>query len=451
MSSPITPPPRRRPKTIHQFIVLAARASFPINNDRLLARMLEMLSARRIVGDGWVERHELTGLWPNCSRTAQGLEERKRASGMVTNAVENLRKQIDHRLAWMLPHFTIKLESTPPNRATRYRLSLTRCEGPWDYQHDEAPNTLPVSFAYRFKQGAKHVAHVRTWARARPNLQLEIEAVREPPQAEWKPPKHRAAYVKARDGYFQNEVARMKQAGHPELHASDIWGIREVHVSDGEKGSTVRILTERTVYPDLCFLKRHLDELFPALRKQGTYRDWLEMEHEPRASFCPPRDALCVGVLILVKQPEVSVFVAKQRAPGGDGKWEPSAAGAASSSYYHVKDDTPDLKGQVSGVVHREVGLKVNEDKIKWLGFARGLQAGSSSAVLALVEMDLTVKQVLQKFNQRREKDDVEKLVPVPLAKAREWLEQLPIRERGEFLELTLALAAIDQGLAEAL
>lgn len=443
-------PPRRKPKTLHQFLTLAARAQFPSHNNRFLARMLEKLSERRNVGEGWVERGELAALWPGRKQPGGDFEARRRESGKVTNGITNLREHIDHRLAWLLPHFTLKLEASPKDRAARYRLVISRRDEPWDFVGNEAPNTLPVSFAYRFKPGPRHVAQVRYWSLAL-GRRMEIEAVREPPQAEWAPRSHRAAYCLARDRFFALEAERFRQENRGQLHDSHVWGIRDLQVSDGDGSATVRIFTERTAFSDLHFLKRHLDEDFPAMRKQGSYREWLRMEQEPRSGFCPPRDALCVGVMILAKKPRPTVFVAKQHAPDGNGRWEPSAAGAAASHYLQVRDDAPDLNNQVLGVVHREVGLKIEHRHIRWLGFARGLGKCSSTAALAVVELDLSVADVLEKFNRRRERDDVEKLHPLNLAAARDWLETIPAGQRGEFLELLLALVAIDQGLAEAL
>lgn len=408
--------------------------------------MFELLSHRRTAGDGWVQREELCRLWTK--RVIAGTEARKRASSTTTAAIRNLEDQIQRRLAWMLPHFTIKLDSLPRRRATKYRLNIIRREDPWDFKNNEAPNTLPLSFSYRFRGGSRHVVHVRTWDVAKSGLQLEIEAVREPPQAEWNPPTHRLAYYKVRDFFFQTEIVTQKSKGGISLHSGDIWGIRDVTISEGSKGSTVRILTERTTYADLYFLRHNLDQPFPALRKQGTYREWLGMELEPRVGFCAPRDALCVAVMILVTDPVPTIFPAKQKVSG---KWEPSAAGAASSHYYQVNDESPDLKGQVCGVVHREIGLKVQQAQINWLGFARGPDAGSSSAVLAVVELNVSVRDVLQKFGRRPQQADLEVLEPVALEESRVWLDKIPPKERGEFLELTLALTAIQTGFAEAL
>lgn len=448
LSTPVQALPRQKPRSLHDYIVAAANAQFPSHNGRRLARVLALLSARRTVGDGWVTRAELAALWP-VHAPSKEVDDRKRWSGTITNAMSDLKAQITHRLSWTLPHFTIKLEADPPHRAVRYRLNIVRREPPWDFQRDEAPNTLPLTFTYRFKGGPKRVLHVRPWVLAGPQRALEIEAVREPPEAEWTPASLKKQYYQARDDHFSEEATRHAREHLGTLHDGTIWGIKALQITDGAKASTVRILTEKASYADLHFLKRHLDRPFPAMKKAGTYRDWLQVEAEPRSSFCPPRDALCVAVLVMVRDPEVTVFIAKQKKSGGDGPWGPSAAGAANDAYIHVDDDHPDLKNQVSGVVHREIGIKVDTDKITWLGFARGLDAASSSAVLALVESELNVRQVLHKFGKRRMKDDIETLAAVPLAKTRERLDKIPAKDRAEFLELILALAAIDQRLAE--
>jgi hypothetical protein len=449
VSIPTQALPRQKPRSLHDFIVAAAQAQFPPHNGRRLARALTLLSERRTVGDGWVTRNELAALWP-AHIASQEVDDRKRQSGTITNAMNDLKGQIAHRLAWTLPHFTIRLDSDPPHRAVRYRLNIVRREPPWDYQRDEAPNTLPLTFAYRFKGGQRRVIHVRPWALAGPQRSLEIEAVREPPQAEWTPISLGKHYCRARDSHFQAETGRWEKENLGALHDGTIWGIRALNITDGGKASTVRILTEKASYSDLHFLKANLDKPFGAMRKAGTYRDWLQIENEPRGGFCPPRDALCVAVVVIVRDPKPTIFIAKQKNAHGSGRWGPSAAGAANDDYIHVDDDHPDLKNQITGVVHREIGLKVDTDKITWLGFARGLDAGSSSAVLALVESELTVRQVLHKFAKRRLKDDVETIVAVPLDQVRERLEKIPAKERAEFLELILALTAIDQGLAEA-
>ncbi|HWA25964.1 MAG TPA: hypothetical protein VG734_09895 [Lacunisphaera sp.] len=447
MSTPARYPPRQKPACLHDYVVAAANAQFPKQNGRRLARVLELLSSRRTSGDGWVPRSEIAALWPG-NAPKGGLEERKRQSGTITNALADLKQQIERRLAWSLPHFTIKLEADPPRRAHRYRLSITRREAPWDFLRDEAPNTLPLAFSYRLGRGPVQTVAVRPWAVTAPGRTLEIEAVREPPQAEWQPHSHRAAYRRVREAFFEAEIDRHRRAGLVQLHPSALWGIKDVATMDGRHGMTVRVVTEKTCYPDLHFLKRNLDRPFAALRKYGSFRDWLQLESDPRSSFCPPRDALCVDALVVTRRPELTAFLSRQKAPAGQGRWEASAVGAASDAHHNVSDDRPDLRNQVTGVVHREIGLKVDPDLIRWLGFARGLTATSSASVLALVETNLTVAQVLEKFAHRRDRHDVEALLPVKLARMSEWLKTIPPGERGEFLELSLALAAIDYRLA---
>lgn len=439
--------PRHKPRSLHDYLVAAARAQFPPNNDHRLARLFELLSRRRTVNEGWVSRAEIAALWPGGSQT--DLESRKRHSGGLTNAIVDLREQIARRLEWTLPHFTIKVEADPPHRAERYRLSVRRREAPWDFQRDEAPNTLPLNLSYRFGKGTRHVVQVRTWATTvGPHRALEIEAVREPPRAEWQPAPYGPAYRRIRDEFFEAENARLRTLGLRELHASTVWGIKDVQVTEGHHGSAVRIVTEKTSYKDLHFLKRNLDQPFTALRKHGTFRDWLQMEADPRGGFCPPRDALCVDALVMARTPEPTVFVARQKSRNGAGRWEASAVGAASDAHQNVSDERPDLRNQVSGVVHREIGLKIDLDRIRWLGVARGLRSTSSTTVLAFIETDSTPNQILEKFAHRRDRDDVEALTAVRLDRMHDWLKRIPHAERGEFLELTLALAAIDRGVA---
>ncbi len=401
---------------------------------------------KRTVGDGWVSRADLLTLWPG--KPAVDEEAVIRATKKISNTVKRLEKQIARYLTWIFPHLRIEIQRRPAKHASHFRINLQEKGAPWVFGKSEtAGHTLPHHFGYRFHGGVSHKAHVLAWATALPGRMLAVEAVREPPEAEWSPPSHPKAYAKNRDEHFEKERALAKKEGRPDLHDSHIWGIREVEVNAGGSSTSVRITTDRTGYSDLHFLKCHLDQNFGSVHKQ-TYRQWLKLSDDPRGDFCPPRDALCVYVLVLTRKPELTVFFGKQR---WSGKWDVTAAGAACSAHYGVDDENPDIANQVCGVLHKETGLKIKKDAIKWLGVARGVTAGCSTGVLALVPTNDDVPQVLQKFKRRREKHDLEELEAVPLAKAREWLETIPPEKREQFLELSLALAAIDQKLAEAL
>jgi hypothetical protein len=424
-------------------MTLAANSKFPPHDDRRLARIFELLSVHRTIGDGWVAREKIAQFWP-AART-DSLEERRRVCNRVTNAIKNLREQIAQNLSWILPHFIIEVEGFPADRAVRYRLKVERREPAWDFVNDEAPRTLPLRFAFRFSGGKIHSLKMRVWAHATPNHSLQITAVREPADGEWAPPSANNAYKKRRDTYFAERAAAHLKATGQELHAGDIWGIKAAHVTAGESVTRVQIETERTTFPDLVFLKANFDHTFDALSKHTTYRQWLRSDDEPRQGWCAPRDALCVSVMIVTRKPTPTIFVAKQRAGG---MWEATAAGAASSSHVHVDDENPDLEGQVTGVVYREIGLKVAKQEIKWIGFARGIERGNTN-VIAMIEVPFTVQEVLQKFDRRREKDDVEDLKPLPVSEAGGWIENLAPRERGEFLELALGLTAMQFGAAE--
>lgn len=423
--------------------MLAARALFPRHNDGLHYRLLEFLLSRSTAGEGWVSRQEILALWGE--KPARNADAEKHATKRVTNTLSRLEQQIARHLAWVVPHLSLKILRRPPNHASHFRIEIRKKSSPWIFKHNEmVDQPLPTQFVYRFNGGDARTAHVRIWAFATRECSLMIEAVRESPDAEWQASSHIKSYLKARDAFFEKEVARAKKEGRADLHDSDLWGIRDIDINPGEGNATVRITTTRTNYSDLHFLKQHLDTHFPATLKH-TYRQWLKLQSDPRADFCPPRDALCVYVLVFTRKPSLTVFLAKQKHTG---KWEASAAGAACSTHYNVADHTPDLLNQVCGVLHKETGLKTSKEEVRWLGLARGVTGNCSTSVLALVETKDDVAQVLHRFKRRREKDDVEELKNVSLVKAQTWLDTIPPEQRGEFLELSLALAAIDQKLA---
>jgi hypothetical protein len=55
----------------------------------------------------------------------------------------------------------------------------------------------------------------------------------------------------------------------------------------------------------------------------------------------------------------------------------------------------------------------------------------------------------MEDFASRKERDDLETLMPVRFKDVPGWLSKLPHNERAEFLEVGLALAAAHYGLAQ--
>jgi hypothetical protein len=277
-----------------------------------------------------------------------------------------------------------------------------------------------------------------------------VKAVREPPRATWSPPSHAKEYFRERNLFFNARSEAAKNAGGTKLHPGELWGIKELRLSEGTEGTSLRLITTRITYPDFLFLSANLDVNFPNLRKTTTYRQWLDIDPNPHDEFCAPRDALCVSVVLVCQKPKLSAFVARQCARRADGSaiWETSAAGAASSSQLHYLEEHPDLEAQVQSVVLRETGVQFDPKSIRWLGFARSAMPGNSSAI-ALVELPQAVPEVVRRFRDRREHEDVDELFAVELAKAQDWLQSTPQKERGEFLELALALTGIRYGVAQ--
>jgi hypothetical protein len=250
--------------------------------------------------------------------------------------------------------------------------------------------------------------------------------------------------MSVREQFFEERSQEQVATGRQALHPGELWGVREVEVSEGERATSLRIMAERIMFQDYLLVRTMLDKPFVGLKKDRTYREWLGLDLDPREDFCPPRDALCVAVILVTTKPKPVLYVTKQKPRLADGRtpWDLSAVGAASSSQLHVVEERPDLGKQVQSVVLREIGVKFEPTAIHWLAFARSLSAGNSS-VIALVESQLTSVQVENNFRTRRERDDVEQLLPIKVAEAIAWLEKVPESERGELLELGIALTAI--------
>ncbi len=367
-------------------------------------------------------------------------ESRRRLANAVTNGLAEFRRHLT-KLNWAAPHYTLLLEGDAPLRPIRFRLRLERRCAPWDFIGGEAPHTETSSFTYAFNEMPNVTLKAQVWRAYRGEHRLEIEAFRESAQAQWHPPSHAAAYRRLRDRFFEKESAAAVLAGGTRLHAGELWGIKDIHRSEADGVTTLRISTTRILFEDYLFLRRHIDVLFTGPRKEGTFREWLNFHGSSEDHFCPPRDALCVSVALVSPGTDPILYIGKQRVSGAVGRWELSAAGAASSSQIVQEERKPDLHLQVQTVALRETGLRFEAQGVQWLGFARSIKSGDSS-VIALVELDKTQTQVQRAFDRRRETGDLLELVPVKLSQLAQWLQGIPSAERGSLFEVGLALVA---------
>lgn len=434
--------PKHRPKSLHAYLMMAAKAHFPKNNNGLLATMFKLLSQKRVVGEGWVERAELAALWSQNGRSGRC------TSSVLTKAIENLRQQLAGKLSWTLPHFSMSIEGSPLGRATRYRLKIERRERPWDFLGKEAPHTIPTTFWYRCGSGRRRAIQALVWAHVEPNREFEILADRETPNARWVPPSHPIQYYLERNTYFEEQSAKRKQICGRGLRHGDLWGITSVQVNRDRSSTVVRISTTRTAYQDLVFLKNKAGEFFSALPKNRTYGEWLDMGDEPRDTFCPPRDAMCVAVLLVTEKPTRTVFLAKPKhAMISCPPWNVTADGAAASSNVNILEQKPDLPHQAKEVLFRETGVQADEQQIVWLGFARPAQNGDSS-VVAMIRSEYSVDEILQKFEHRPFTDDLECIKPLLIEDVPQWLDSTTQEPRTHLLELSLVWMLFRYGLA---
>lgn len=386
-SAAIPKVPRDKPKTLGRFLVLAAQAFFPINNERRLQRILALLIERHAAGK-WLSRIELWSFWGVRPTSLREPEDRRRLGNSITNGLSELRRHLA-QLAWTVPNFHIELVEEVERSGARYRLKIARRCEPWDFNDKEAPHAEASDFCYRFT-GAPDVRSIpaQVWRAPKLDQQLRIVAERISATATWRPPSHGAAYEKLRDACFEAAKQRAAKFGR-KLHPGDLWGIRDVQDEHVDGASTVRLTTTRITYADNLYVRSCLHSEFPPLKKSRTVKDWLGIDPSWDGNFCPPRDALCVSVALVTKRGGLTVYMSKQRTDDASLKWELTAQGAASSSNLLTKEESPDISEQVRTVVLRETGVRFEAGQITWLGFARSKKNGDSS-VIALVELDST-------------------------------------------------------------
>ena len=406
-----------------------------------MLRILECFCRHRSDGRTWVPREELAGFWPKPKKSDSS--HRIRLSQTISKAMREFEAQLQ-TLSWVVPNFTVRLESFPEGRAERYRLVLRKRSNPWDFT-ERSQLTSDLNFSYAFEGGLVCDLPVQVWRARKTDAHFEIEAVRETVTSEWRPPSQAKAYFAARDHFFAKVSAAARQQGR-ELHAGELWGIKDVRVAREDQSTAVHLATTRISYSDYLFLSNQFEQPFLALKKQQTYREWLKLESELGEAFCPARDALCVAVALVSKAPERRLYFGRQRRTE---IWELTAAGAASSTEVVYVEDKPDLKSQILQVVARETGIKfkAGELDVAWLGFARSRESRDSS-VIALVQLDQTDAQIMRTFARRQDKRDLDRIEGVILTEVAAWLVKIPPEKRGALLEVGVALVAMHFGLA---
>ncbi len=439
--------PRNKPKTLRKFLEVAARAFFPKNNERRMLKVLSLFLERQASGK-WVTRDELWSFWDGRSpKSCDGME-RHRVSNSITNGLEQFRGYLA-LLSWTVPHFHLEFIEARQTSETKYHLNISRRGEPWDFTDEEIPHADTPEFSYSFtRSNFVHKISAQVWRAEQPHHQLDIVAERASAKATWRPPAYADKYDALRDKFFQDAAAQFEKENMRRLHPGELWGIRELHSDHVDGASTIRLITTRISYADNLYVRKNYDATFPPLKKAKSIREWLGMDHMIDDRFCPPRDALCVSVALVSKKRGSFVYVARQKSTNGTTKWELSAQGAASSSHLVAAEESPDIKAQARTVTFRETGIRFEPDEIEWLAFARSRRNGDSS-VLALVELDMTPADVARQFAKRRETDDIEELCPVPVKDIPAWLRSIPPSQRGELLELSLALVAIRCGIAK--
>ena len=437
-----------RPKTFLEFLQQALEDLAPGRGDRRNVEILRLFILNGAVNDGWLSRERIAELWDEI------LESK---SDAVSKGIQRFGEAIRRIGYWIAPHCAVELIADSKTRPTRYKIVVTTKESAW-YLKQGFMQPLPWNFRYRFKRRSRiRTLDRQVWAFASKERNLEVTVGRTGPRAQWHPETNSSKYDAERDAYFRRKCEDAKKTGQRPPHDGDIWAIHDVTRLGDEGHPSLHIAVLRTKYSDRIFLRTKLDEICPFAEKTSTYRQWLGIGPEPLEAFIPPIHCLCLSVMLVAytdrkERSGLTLFVSRQSkaSPSDPDQWEVTAAGVVSSSHLGQPEREPRLKEQIGTLLNRETGVPAEKHEINWLGFARAA-IQRNSTLFALVEIGLSTKEVLEKFNNRPYRDDVEDMVPVPLDRVDQWLDKIPSENRREFLELGLALTAIRFGAAEVL